>query len=186
MMIGHHRVDAARLEPGDLGRVGDATVHRDHQVGSGRDHALDRRRRQAVALAEPVGYRGLRLRPHRPQTERGGGRRRDAIQVEVAEHEDALPGGDRRGHALRRPGETGDIGLGDPVTLERRLEEPPHPGDGGDPACHKHRRGYRRQAGSRRERRDGGGVSPGDIPPALSACARGLSHRLIVPVGADT
>ena len=103
--------------------AGDAAVHRDDEVGAKRARARDGGLRQRVALLETQRNEGRGLRAEGAQTagEHGGGR--DAVEVEVAEHEDVVAALDGGFQGIGHVGQAGDdVGV-QPVALERRREE---------------------------------------------------------------
>ncbi len=123
VVVGDVHLDARLHDLGHLVLAGDAAVHRDDHIGGKLASALEGGRGDAVALLEAAGNEREGAGAQRPQTpgeHRGG---RDAVQIEVAEHDDALlrlDGGDK---AVGHLGKTGDVVGVRPVAVERRREE---------------------------------------------------------------
>ncbi len=125
VVVGYHHVHAVRLQDLYLVLGGDAVVHRYQQVGLALQGTIDGGLRQAVALLEAQGNEGRHPCPAGPQAlghKRGGG---NAVEVEVAEHQDVLFGLDgvldavhRRIHALY-------LVRVEPVPLKGRVQELP-------------------------------------------------------------
>jgi hypothetical protein len=63
VMVGHHDLDAERLSQPDFLDRGDRAVRRNQQPGAAIGEALDGRRRQAVAIVDPVGQEPVDVRP---------------------------------------------------------------------------------------------------------------------------
>ncbi len=103
MVIGDEDFHAELVRGLDAGVRRDAVVHRDQEVGTLWRELRDERRRQAVAVAHPVGNAHARICMAEPrqlaQDERRAGR---AVRVEVADDQDARAALDVRGEQLRR------------------------------------------------------------------------------------
>ena len=90
VMIGDNHIDAALFEDLDLVLGGDAVVYRNHQIGVAGRRSIDGRLRKAVPFLETERDERSNAGAAFAQTarhKRGGG---NAIEVEVAEHQDVL------------------------------------------------------------------------------------------------
>ena len=122
-MVGDRDVDPRRLHELHLGLAGDTAVDRHEEIGAVGLHALKRRRRDAVALLEALRDERHRVGPEFPQATGENRRRGYAIEVEVAEHENAaaLPHG-----VLERVDDVAEprdqVGV-EPIVLERGKQE---------------------------------------------------------------
>ena len=91
MVVGHHEVDAARREVGNLVAGGDAVVHRHDDVGrAGGDDAVERGLGESVALVEAMRDKRGDVTAERPQGLGKQAGRGDAVYVEIAEDRDCL------------------------------------------------------------------------------------------------
>ena len=123
VMIGDGHFDAALLQQAHLRLAGDAAVDGDQEVGLDLRQTLDGRRGDGVALLEAARDKRRDARSELAQTARHDGGGGDAVQVEIAEHEDmvaAADGGLQRIGGLGKPGD--DVGVA-PIALQRRREE---------------------------------------------------------------
>ena len=84
---------------------------------------LDGRRGEPVALAEAVRHDRVHVGAHRAKPASGDRRGRDAVEVEVAEHDDALAGANGRGDLVGGRGHARDEVRVEPVALEVGREE---------------------------------------------------------------
>ena len=122
-MVGDSHFDTALLQQAHLGLAGDATVDGDQEVRLDLRQALDGRRSDGVALLEAAGDERRDARAELAQAARHDGGGGDAVQVEIAEHEDvvaAADGGLKRIGGLGQPGD--GVGVA-PVAIERRREK---------------------------------------------------------------
>ncbi len=92
MVVGHEDVDAALTGGGDLRGARRAGVDGDDHGGAGGMGGLDRRHREAVAFIEPRGHIRYDRGAERPEREGQDREPGDPVGIEIAEHEDPLPG----------------------------------------------------------------------------------------------
>ena len=122
-MIGDGYFDAALLQQAHLGLASDAAVDGDQEVGIDLGQALNGRRSDGVALLEAARDERRDVRAELAQAARHDGGGGDAVQVEIAEHEDmvaAADGGLQRIGGLGQPGDGVRVA---PVAVQRRREE---------------------------------------------------------------
>ena len=122
-MVGDGHFNAALLEQAHLGLAGDAAVDGDQEIGFDLRQTLDGRRGDGVALLKAARDEGRDMRAEFAQAARHDGGGGDAVQVEIAEHEDmvaATDGGLQRIGGLGKPGD--DVGVA-PIAIERRREK---------------------------------------------------------------
>ncbi len=90
VVVGDDDAHALLGEEGYLVGRGDAAVHGDDELGLQRQQTLDGGRGQAVAFAEAVRHDRGDVSAQRAQPAGRDGCGGDAVEVEVAEHDDAL------------------------------------------------------------------------------------------------
>ena len=123
VVVGDCDVDPRRLHELHLCLAGDTAVDRHEKIGPVGLHALKRRRRNTVAFLEALRDERHRVGPEFPQATGEHRRRGYAIEVEVAEHENAvaLPHG-----VLERIDDIAEprdqVGV-EPIVLERGKQE---------------------------------------------------------------
>ena len=112
VMVGDDEIDAELARPPRRVHAADAAVHRDDEPGALGVQAFERRRLQAVAVAQPFGNEVDDVgaeQLERPAQDDGRG---DAVHVVIAVHRNALAPGHRAPGCARppracRPGGTG-------------------------------------------------------------------------------
>ena len=123
MVIGDRDVDSCRLHELHFGLAGDTAVDRHEKIGAVGLRTIERRRRDTVALLEALRDERHRVGPKFPQATGEHRRRGYAIEVEVAEHEDAaaLPNSvlERVDDAAKPRDQVGV----EPIVLERGKQE---------------------------------------------------------------
>ena len=163
VVVGDGHADAQLHERCRLRLAGDAAVHRDDEVGVERADARDGGVRDAVALFEAPRDERRRLRPERAQAAREHGGGGDAVQVEVAEHDDAAVPLDDGLQGVGDVGKTGDrVGI-EPVAVERGRKEAPGDGRIVEPARDERGRDEPGKAELRLEPRNGRRIGRFDV-----------------------
>ena len=163
VMVGDRHADAALAQQLDFGGAGDAAIHRHQEVGIELHDALDGGLGDAVALVGTPRDERQRACSQRAQTAREHRRRRDTVDVEVAEHDDAVAALDGVLERVGDVGEAGDaVGVA-PIAVERGLEEALRLPGIVDAARDQRRRDESRQPEIALKTRNGGGISRVDF-----------------------
>ncbi len=103
VVVGDDDAHALLGEEGHLSCRGDAAVHGDHQLGVQGQQTLDGGLGQAVAFAEAVRHDCGDVSAKCAQPAGRDGCGGDPVEVEVAEDDDALTGGESRQRSRRLP-----------------------------------------------------------------------------------
>jgi hypothetical protein len=125
MVIGYNHIDARRLKLGDFLRRRHATVHGDDERRRSSHQPLNRLSGKPVSFSKPVWHRGSHLCTQRAKPACGDGRRRDPIEVEVAEYDDALTLTHRTRYTLSRLHHSRNVQGIIPITSKVGLQKAP-------------------------------------------------------------
>ena len=123
VMVGDEDPHPAVLERAHLFAAGDAAVDGDHHVGLAGHEAIDRRLGDAVAFVGAARDEGNRRGAQGAQTAREHRSGRHAVDVEVAEDQDALAVADGRFEPVGHFCHTGDVVGVAPIAFERRVQK---------------------------------------------------------------
>ena len=125
VMVGDHHVDAVSQNRIHFVSARNAAVHRDDQRRIVAFRTRDRSGREAVSFFETLRNERNRIGAERTQSAREHRRRRNAIQVEVAEHKDATAVADGRLDTVGRLFHIGDLVGIAPVSFQVGSEKRP-------------------------------------------------------------
>ena len=135
-MVGDEHLHPATLQDPHLVAACDTAVDGHQHIGGFPHHALYRRFGDAVAFVRPAGDEWDGIGAEHAQPAGHHRSRRDAVQIEIAEHDDAPSGPYGAFQAFDHPVHSGDVIRIAPIAVEGRVQEFTGGLGSAYPACH--------------------------------------------------